>query len=546
MHRFTDAWKVWRRKNTCSTSKRRSSERFEDGLEEGYRVDESERASFEMDEDTIVGLATGPCVGSISIVRVSGPDALRIGANVFRRKKHGTHGSKREDWIPKSHFAYYGSVFDAVGREVDEALLLAMHAPRSYTREHVVEIHGHGGGICSERILRCILQAGARMADPGEFTMRAWMNGRIDLAQAESVMKLVQARTPSAADAALAGLRGDASREMKRMKETCMRMLVDVEARVDFEEADGILPIDLDIMKSEAQELLRDVRNARETAERSIVLQRGATVALVGRPNAGKSSLLNAMAGCARAIVSDVPGTTRDVVEAESMSARGTPLRLLDTAGIRDSQDVVECIGVARAEEAARAADAVLLVMDGALGWGEEEERVARAIWGSSSCTEPQIDGSVGNELDLRSRNMQRGPLALLVINKADTMDEEIRRRSGVPVPWEGVFSGVVHTCAVDGTGVEELQEAMADLVSGPNSADGHGIVWAASQRQVEALYRAEEALDNLMQSMEMDMPEDCYTIDLKAAVMALGEATGDMVGEEVLTDVFSRFCIGK
>ncbi|KXZ55825.1 hypothetical protein GPECTOR_2g1376 [Gonium pectorale] len=477
------------------------------GVSDGLVGRRSRREAFVLatrDEDTIASIVTGMSHGSVAIIRVSGSDAVPTASKVFR-----PGGRFRFDWQPKSHRVYYGTAVDGDETVLDEVLALVMLSPRSYTAEDVVELHCHGGPVCAARVLRAVIEAGARPAKAGEFTLRAFLNGRLDLAQAESVSELLSARTVAAADSALAGLRGGLGAEVAALRGHCLDVLVELEARLDFDE--DLPPIDVPNLRARIEAIQAGIERALRTARTGNLLRRGLQVAIVGRPNVGKSSLLNAWTNSDRAIVTEVAGTTRDVLEAQ-LSVGGVPVTLLDTAGIRASDDVVERIGVERSRAAASAADIVVMVIDGAEGWTEADGEIYRGLWGGDSA-------AAGS-----SSQPQSLPLPLLA---RDT------------------FSAVVRTSAAQRQGLEELDAALLQLAGAPQLASG-GVSWSVNERQAEALVRSHEALMRLAESVSSDLPLDFWTIDLRAALLALGEVSGDEVGEEVLDAVFSRFCIGK
>ena len=313
-----------------------------------------------MPDDTIAAVATAiaPGEGSVAIVRVSGPEAETIGQRLFVAPGHQT-------W--ESHRVLYGHVCDpASGERVDEALLLLMRAPRSFTRETVVEFHCHGGLISVQRVLELVLASGARRALPGEFSQRAFLNGRLDLTRAEAISELVTARSRRAAQLAMAGLDGGLQAQIAGLRERLLDLLAELEARVDFE--DDLPPLDGDAVAAELGAVQAELEQLVADGERGQLLRDGLRVAIVGRPNVGKSSLLNRLSCSERAIVTDLPGTTRDLVESE-LVLQGVPLTLLDTAGIRSTSDRVEQIGIERSRSALQAADAVLLLFDLSVGW---------------------------------------------------------------------------------------------------------------------------------------------------------------------------------
>jgi tRNA modification GTPase len=334
---------------------------------------------------TIAAIATAivPQQGSVGIVRLSGAQAMAIARRLF-------HAPGKQVW--ESHRILYGYVRHPDTRQVvDEALLLLMLAPRSYTREDVVEFHCHGGIMAVQQVLQLCLGQGARLAQPGEFTLRAFLNGRLDLTQAESIADLVGARSPQAAQYALAGLQGKLAQPIRELRHTCLDILAEVEAQIDFEE--DLPPLDEAEIQQRLQQVLQQVNRILATADRGELLRSGLKVAIVGRPNVGKSSLLNAWSRSDRAIVTDLPGTTRDVVESQ-LVVGGIPVQVLDTAGIRETEDQVEKLGVERSRCAAQSADLVLFTIDASAGWTETDQEIYDQV-----CDRPLI--LVMNKIDL-------------------------------------------------------------------------------------------------------------------------------------------------
>ncbi len=456
-----------------------------------------------MQTGTIVAIATAvvPQQGSVGIVRLSGVDAVKIARQIFR-----TPGT--QEW--ESHRILYGYVrHPETDVTIDEALLLVMLAPRSYTREDVVEIHSHGGIILVQQILQLCVEYGAKVAEPGEFTLRAFLNGRIDLTQAESISDLVGALSPAAAQTAIAGLQGKLRQPIGQLRSQGLDLLAEIEARIDFEE--DLPPLDLDDVKAKLAALAGEIGRIVATADRGELLRSGLKVAILGQPNVGKSSLLNAWSRSDRAIVTPLPGTTRDVVESR-LVVGGIPVQVLDTAGIRDTSDVVEQIGVARSRAAAQAADLVLLTIDAQIGWTDVETELYAQI----------------------------APITtIVVVNKVDLV--KVSPHLNLP---PGI-SAVVETAAAIDLGIDRLEAAILAIVAG-GKLHAANIDIAINQRQAAALIRAQAALQQVLTTVDSQFPFDFWTIDLREAIRALGEVTGEEVTESVLDRIFSRFCIGK
>jgi tRNA modification GTPase len=453
--------------------------------------------------ETIVAIATAivPQQGSVGIVRISGAEAQTIAQSLF-------HAPGKQPW--ESHRILYGTIKDPETQElVDEALLLLMLAPRSYTREDVVEFHCHGGIMAVQKVLQLCITQGARLAEAGEFTLRAFLNGRLDLTQAEGVADLVNAQSSRAAQTALAGLRGKLMQPIRDLRSDCLDILAEVEARIDFE--DDLPPLDEDHIRAQLATVLERVEQILATAEQGELLRTGLKVAIVGRPNVGKSSLLNAWSRCDRAIVTDLPGTTRDVVESE-LVVGGIPIHVLDTAGIRDASDQVERIGIERSRNAAQAADLVLLTIDAAAGWTEDDQALYEQV--------------------------QDRPL-ILVINKLDLVDTEtLPSLPNATLP-------VVYTAAAQNKGIEALETTILKTIQADQLSAGN-LEFTVNQRQAAALTQAKMALTQVQQTIENQMPLDFWTIDLRTTIQALGSITGDEITESMLDEIFSRFCIGK
>ncbi len=451
-----------------------------------------------------IASAVVPNQGSIGIVRLSGAAALPIARQLFQAPGQQT-------W--ESHRILYGYIRHPQTQTiVDEVLLLLMLAPRSFTAEDVVEFHCHGGIIPVQQVLQLCLGAGARLATPGEFTLRAFLNGRIDLTQAESVAELVGAKSPQSAQVALAGIQGKLAQPIQQLRGQCLDILAEVEARIDFE--DDLPPLDEPQIQRDLTQVLATVEQILQTSDRGELLRTGLKVAIVGRPNVGKSSLLNAWSRSDRAIVTDLPGTTRDVVESQ-LVVQGIPVQVLDTAGIRDTEDAVEKIGVARSLAASQQADLILFTIDAAVGWTAADQEIFQRIV-ATKANQPLI----------------------LILNKID-----IGQPEAIEIPPQ--VQGVVKTAAAQHQGVDELETAIANLVQA-GKVGATDLDFAINQRQAAALTQAQQALLQVQSTIAEGLPLDFWTIDLRSAIQALGEITGEGVTESVLDRIFSRFCIGK
>ncbi|MBE9158735.1 tRNA uridine-5-carboxymethylaminomethyl(34) synthesis GTPase MnmE [Nodosilinea sp. LEGE 06152] len=462
--------------------------------------------------ETIAAIATAiaPQQGSVGIVRLSGGTAVAIARTLF-------YAPGQQPW--ESHRILYGYVRNPPTQQtVDEALLLLMLAPRSYTREDVVEFHCHGGLMAVQQVLQLCLEQGARLAEPGEFTLRAFLNGRLDLTQAEGVADLVAAQSTLAAKTALSGVQGKLAQPIRQLRSTCLDVLAEVEARIDFE--DDLPPLNEALVRQQIDQVLSDVDRILATAESGELLRTGLKVAIVGRPNVGKSSLLNAWSRCDRAIVTDLPGTTRDVVESQ-LVVGGIPIQVLDTAGIRDASDPVEQLGIARSRQVALGADLVLLTVDATAGWTAADSVLYETV------REGQGSARQGHR-----------PL-ILVVNKVDLVSAEVLARLDLPV------LPTVHTAAAQQQGIDALETAILTAIHADQLTPGN-LEFTVNQRQAAALTQARNALHQVQQTIDDQLPLDFWTIDLRAAIAALGSITGDEVTESMLDEIFSRFCIGK
>jgi tRNA modification GTPase len=450
--------------------------------------------------DTIVAIATAvvPAQGSIGIVRLSGSLSLAIAQKIFH--------PCRPQW--QSHQFLYGWIQNAQGQTLDEALVVWMQAPRSYTREDVVEFHCHGGIMVVQATLQACLAQGARLADPGEFTLRAFLNGRIDLTQAESISDLIHACSPEAAQMAVAGIQGKISQKIQSLRQQALHLLGELEARLDFEE--DLPPLDLAFWIQALTTMQKELEAILSTAERGSLLRTGLKVAIVGQPNVGKSSLLNAWSGQDRAIVTDLPGTTRDVVESH-LVVKGIPIQLLDTAGIRETEDYIEKLGVERSYRLAQDADILVLVVSAPQGWTEAEAALYEQI---------------------------RHRPVIVVVNKVDLCP-----LSEVMLPRE--LNQVIPTIASQEQGIPDLENAIETLAYQKSFAPTTPDI-AINQRHQAILVKAKASLDLVQQAIDQDLPLDFWTIDLRTAIQLFGEVTGEEITESVLDRIFSQFCIGK
>lgn len=460
---------------------------------------------------TIVAIATAivPQQGSVGIVRMSGSESQGIAKQLF-------YSPGRQTW--ESHRVLYGYIrHPHTQKTIDEALLLLMLSPRSYTREDVVEFHCHGGIIAVQQVLQLCIELGARLAQPGEFTLRAFLNGRLDLTQAESVAELVGSQSIAAAQMALAGIQGKLANPIRELRATCLDILAEIEARVDFEE--DLPPLNESEIIGQIHHVLEKLSEFLATADTGELLRTGLKVAIVGRPNVGKSSLLNAWSRSDRAIVTNLPGTTRDVVESQ-LVVGGIPVQVLDTAGIRHSEDQVEKIGIERSQKAAQSADLVLFTLDATMGLTEADLEIYQQVKiGHFIVVINKIDQVNIQELD---------PLKITLIQRLNIDHQAI-------VPMAAALN----------QGIPELENAILNIVQGGN-IQAANLEFAINQRQAAALTRAKLCLEQVETTILEQLPFDFWTIDLRGAIHALGEVTGEEVTESILDRIFSRFCIGK
>lgn len=458
--------------------------------------------------ETIAAIATALSDSGIGIVRISGDDAIEIGSRVYR-SKNGCHSLKDYG----SHTIHYGFIMD--GDEIlDEVMVAVMKAPNSYTKEDTVEINCHGGVLIVQKVLETVLRNGARLAEPGEFTKRAFLNGRIDLAKAEAVMDIIHSRNEFALKSSMKQLKGSISDCIRQMREEILYEIAFIESALDDPEhistegyPEKLLP--------KIGDLLSRCNKLIDSADDGKVLKEGINTVIVGKPNAGKSSLMNLLVGEEKAIVTDVAGTTRDVLE-ESIRLHGIGLNIIDTAGIRSTEDVVEKIGVERALKIASDADLILYVVDSSVALDESDEEILDLI-GGKKC--------------------------IVLLNKTDLVpvveEEELRKK------LRDAEISVIRTSTRDNTGIEEFENAIKEMFfSGALSMNEEVII--TNMRHKQALEEARDSLLMVKKSLEDEMPEDFYSIDLMSAYASLGYIIGEEVGEDLVNEIFSKFCMGK
>lgn len=458
-----------------------------------------------MIDDTIAAISTPIGSAGIGIVRLSGKRAVTIAESIFRGKK------KKLAEAPAFSITY-GHIINMNEEVIDEVLVSVMRAPKSFTAEDVVEINCHGGVVAVRKVMEMVLKGGARLAEPGEFSKRAFLNGRIDLAQAESIIDLINAKTEKSLQVAVGQLTGTLSDKIRYMRRQLLELIAHIEAGIDFPE-DDIEEITVTIIKKRLFEVLGDIRMLLETADTGKIFREGIKTVIIGKPNVGKSSLLNALLREKRAIVTDVPGTTRDIIE-EVVSIRGIPLKLVDTAGIRDTEDFVEKIGVERSKEMFIGADLVLFMTDASTGLTEEDREIIKLMKNKNS---------------------------LVIINKTDLKKQtdfsEIKGLVGE--------KDTVEMSLLTGEGLEVLEEKIEQLVYA-GRVFVQDDVMITNIRHKNSLALVQKSLEEAVNTINAEMPVDCVAIDLKAAWETLGEITGETVSEDLIDQIFSQFCIGK
>lgn len=457
--------------------------------------------------DTIAAISTAPGEGAIGIVRISGDLAISIASSIYQC---GTKQLEEQ----KTHTIHYGHIVDPKSGEVyDEVMVSVLRAPKTFTREDIVEINCHGGIVAINRVLQLVLRMGARLAEPGEFTKRAFLNGRIDLSQAEAVMDLIRAKTDKSMQLAMRQLDGQLSNLIQNLRQEILNTLAQVEVNIDYPEYDDVEEMTLQLLREKTQQVLQGIRALLNTASQGKILRDGLKTAIVGRPNVGKSSLLNVLLREEKAIVTDIAGTTRDTIE-EYVNVRGVPLQLIDTAGIRETDDVVEKIGVERSRKALKEADFVLLLLNQSETLQEE---------------------------DIRLLETTKGMKRIILFNKTD-LPSKLSREDIAPYAQE---EEIVTTSMLNKEGIDQLEEKIAGYFF-QGQMNERDATYLSNTRHIALLEKAEQALVEVQNGIEMEMPVDLIQIDFTRAWDLLGEITGDSVQDELLTQLFSQFCLGK
>lgn len=458
-----------------------------------------------MKTDTIAAIATAMSNSGIGIVRISGDEALEVADRIFRPKKGSRKVSDME-----THTIHYGYVVDDE-EVVDEVMLLIMKAPRSYTCEDTIEIDCHGGVLVMKKILETVLKYGARPAEPGEFTKRAFLNGRIDLSQAESVIDVINAQNELALKSSVSQLQGAVLEKIKDIRAVVLHEIAFIESALDDPEH-----VSLDGYPEQLRGIMSDahskVKKLLDSSDNGKMLKEGINTAIVGKPNAGKSSLLNILVGEERAIVTEIAGTTRDILQ-EQIQIGGIGLNVIDTAGIRDTEDIVEKIGVNKSREYIEKADLIIYVVDSSTELDENDQEIIEAI---------------------------QDKKAIVLLNKSD-----LDAKTDAAILQERLDKPILSISAKNNTGIHELEKLIEEMFfSGKLSFNDE--VYITNIRQKNALAEAESSLKMVLQSIDDGMPEDFFTIDMMNAYEVLGTIIGESVGEDLVNEIFSKFCMGK
>jgi len=471
-------------------------------------VDKLKQEDTSMHFDTIAAISTPMGEGAIAIVRLSGDEAVHIANKIFK-----SPSGKSLMEVP-THTIHYGHLIDPDSEEVvEEVMLSLMRAPKTFTREDVVEINCHGGIVSVNRVLQLVLRNGARIAEPGEFTKRAFLNGRIDLSQAEAVMDLIRAKTDRAMNVALGQMDGKLSRLITSLRQALIETLAQVEVNIDYPEYDDVEEMTIPVLLEKCGWVRDEIIKLLQTSSQGKILREGLSTVILGRPNVGKSSLLNNLVHENKAIVTDIAGTTRDIIE-EYVNVRGVPLRLVDTAGIRETEDIVERIGVERSREALKGADLILLV----LNYGEvlmpEDERLFETI----------------QHMDY-----------IVVVNKTD-LEQKIDLDRVYALAGD---KRVVTTSLTQDEGAMELEQAIADLFFEGRVESGD-MTYVSNSRHIALLHQAKNTIEDALSAAEAGVPVDMIQIDVTRTWEILGEIIGDTMQESLINQLFSQFCLGK